>query len=133
LLQVLSTRKQHEGFTVRVKCHADWSKANSYSKTNQGGKKKKSVCRSSYSLNGQRRQQRAERQRENEKGDVKEETEGETGTRAKSTSRLVKALLHTAAILTPHTHTHTHTHRHTHTLLLSTELIRKEPESITNL
>lgn len=66
-------------------------------------KKKITAGVSSYSLNSQKRQQRAERQRRNENGEVKEETEGETGTTAKSTSRLVKALLHTAAIFNTHT------------------------------
>lgn len=56
---------------------------------------------------------------ENEKGVVNIETEGEAGTTAKSTFRLVKALLHTAAIFTTHTHTHVDTQAH----LLSTNLI----------
>lgn len=45
---------------------------------NKNGNKKKWLWGLSYSLKGQKRQQRAERQRKNEKGEVKEETEGET-------------------------------------------------------
>lgn len=51
-----------------------------------GNKQKKSLWWLSYSLNNQKRQQRAERQRKHERREVKEETEGE--------SRLVKAQTH---------------------------------------
>lgn len=79
--------------------------ANNYSTTSRDGKQtwKQTIIIENKSPRGvelrfeglEKRQQRAERRRENEKGEVREETWGESGTAAKSTSRLVKALQHT--------------------------------------